>query len=147
MAQWVENPNSVCEDAGSILASLSGLRIGIAVSCGVGRRCSSDLVMLWLWCRLAAAAPNCPLAWEPPYAASAALKTKKKKKKKKEQKKQAWALLPGARRGAKERIQGAGDFGGRGEGEGCLTDFLEAVMRIFWSQSLGGQSSFPAVTK
>ena len=31
------------------LASLSGLRIGLAMSCGVGRRCGSDPVLLWLW--------------------------------------------------------------------------------------------------
>ena len=36
--------------------------------------------MLWLWRRPAAIAANRPLAWEPPYAASAALKDKKKKK-------------------------------------------------------------------
>ena len=37
---------------------------------------------LELWCRLAATALIRPLAWEPPYAMSAALeKTKKKKKK------------------------------------------------------------------
>ena len=39
-----------------------------------------DLAFLWLWCRLAAAAPKQPLAWELSYAASAALKIKKKKK-------------------------------------------------------------------
>ena len=38
------------------LASLSGLRIGIAVSCGVGCRCNLDPVLLWLWYRLAATA-------------------------------------------------------------------------------------------
>ena len=38
-----------------------------------------DLVLLWLWCRSAAAAPIRPLAWEPPYAASTAIKKKKKK--------------------------------------------------------------------
>ena len=37
-------------------------------------------MLLWLWCRLAATAPIRPLAWEPPYAAGAALKTKEKKK-------------------------------------------------------------------
>ena len=37
-------------------------------------------------CRLAAVAPNRPLAWEPPYAAGAVLKSKKKKKKKKKKK-------------------------------------------------------------
>ena len=57
----------------------SGLRIGVAVSCGVGRRRSSNLVVLWLWCRLAAAAPIRSLAWELPSAAGAALKSKKKK--------------------------------------------------------------------
>ena len=55
--------------------------------CGIGRRCSSDLAFLWLWLRLVAIALIRPLAWEPPYAAGAALengkKTKKKKKKKK----------------------------------------------------------------
>ena len=62
------------------LASLSKLRIGIAVSCGVGHRLSSDLVLLWLWYRAAAVAPFRPLAWEPPYAAGVALKRPKKKK-------------------------------------------------------------------
>ena len=34
-----------------------------------------------LWCRLAAAAPIPPLAWDPPCAVGTALKRKKKKKK------------------------------------------------------------------
>ena len=38
-----------------------------------------DLALLWLWCRLAAIAPVGTLAWEPPYAVGAALKSKKKK--------------------------------------------------------------------
>ena len=50
------------------------------MSYGVGRRHGSDLVLLWLWCRPAATAPTGPLAWEPPYAAGAALKKQKKKK-------------------------------------------------------------------
>ena len=61
-------------------ASLSGLRIGIAVSCGVGCRRSSEPELLWLWCKLAAVALIRPLAWESPYAAGAALKSNKKKK-------------------------------------------------------------------
>ena len=40
-----------------------------------------DLALLWLWLWLAAVAPIRPLAWEPPYASSAALKSKKKEKK------------------------------------------------------------------
>ena len=34
-------------------------------------------MLLWLWLRPAAVAPIRPLAWEPPYTASAALKKKK----------------------------------------------------------------------
>ena len=49
----------------------------MAMSCGVGRRRSSDLVLLWLWWRPAAAAPIPPLVWEPPYAAGVALKRRK----------------------------------------------------------------------
>ena len=48
------------------------------MSCGVGRRCGSDSMLLWLWCRLAAAAVIQPLAWEPPYATGATLKRQKK---------------------------------------------------------------------
>ena len=44
------------------------------MSCGVGRRHGSDLVLLWLWCRLAAVALIRPLAWGPPHAVSVALK-------------------------------------------------------------------------
>ena len=55
------------------LALLSGLRVCVAMSCGVGRRCSSDPALLWLWCRpVAATALIGHLAWEPPYAAGAA---------------------------------------------------------------------------
>ena len=57
------------------LGSLSGLRISIAVSCGVGCRHSLDPALLWLWHRLAAAAPIQPLAWELSYAPSMALKS------------------------------------------------------------------------
>jgi len=56
---------------------------GIAASCGVGCRCGSDPVLLWLWCRPAAAALIQPLAWELPYAMGVTLKKKKRKKKKK----------------------------------------------------------------
>ena len=59
LAQWVKDP-------------------GVVLSCGVGRRHGSDPALLW--CRLAAIAPIRLLAWEPPYAAGAALERKKKKK-------------------------------------------------------------------
>ena len=59
------------------------------MSCGIGCRNGSDPMLLCLWCRLAAGAPIQSLAWEPPYASGAALKSKRgKKKKKKEKKKQ-----------------------------------------------------------
>ena len=63
LAQWVKESN-------------------VAVSCGVGHRCSLDPALLWLWYRPAATVLIQPLAWELPYAKSAALKRKKKKKKK-----------------------------------------------------------------
>ena len=50
------------------------------MSCGVVRRRSLDLVLLWLWCRPVATAPIHPLAWEPPYAVGVALKRQKEKK-------------------------------------------------------------------
>ena len=60
------------------------------MSCSVGRRCGSDMALLWLWPRPAATGLIRALAWEPPYASDAALKgqkTKKKKKKKNKEKK------------------------------------------------------------
>ena len=48
------------------------------MSCGVGHRQGLDLVLMWMWHRLAAVAPIQPLAWEPPHAAGVALKRKKK---------------------------------------------------------------------
>ena len=38
------------------------------MSCAVGQRHGSDLALLWLWCRLAAAAQIQPPAWERPHA-------------------------------------------------------------------------------
>ena len=52
------------------------------MSYGLSHRRGSDLVLLWLWCRPAATAPIRPLAWEPPYAAGAALEKAKRPKKK-----------------------------------------------------------------
>ena len=51
------------------------------MSYGVGRRRGSDLMLLWLWCRLATVAVIGLLAWELPYAVGTALKKKNAKKK------------------------------------------------------------------
>ena len=48
------------------------------MSYGVGRRRGSDMVLLWLWFRPAAAALIPPLAWELAYAAGVVLKSKNK---------------------------------------------------------------------
>ena len=52
------------------------------MSCGVGHRRHLDPALLWLWRKPVAAAPIRPLAWEPPYAAAAALEMPKRQKKK-----------------------------------------------------------------
>ena len=51
------------------------------MSCEVGWRHASDLVLLWLWRRPPAIAPIWPLAWEPPYANGVTLKILKNKTK------------------------------------------------------------------
>ena len=53
------------------------------MSCGVGRRCGLDPVLLWPWHRLVATAPIGLLTWEPAYAADVALKKRERQKKKK----------------------------------------------------------------
>jgi len=51
-----------------------------------------DLALLWLWRRPAATAPIRPLAWEPPHAMGAALKSKKTKTKKPKTKTEIWKI-------------------------------------------------------
>ena len=58
------------------------------MSYGIGCRCGSDPLLLWLWHRLAATALTGPLAWEPPCAVGAALKKIFLNKNKKEEKSQ-----------------------------------------------------------
>ena len=49
------------------------------MSCGISCRYISDLVLLWLWYRLAATFLIQPLTWELPYAAGVPPKDRKKK--------------------------------------------------------------------
>ena len=62
------------------LTLLVGWGSGIAVSCGVGCRCGSDPVLLWLCHRMVALALIQSLAWELPYAMGVALKSKEIKR-------------------------------------------------------------------
>ena len=67
----VTNPTSIHEDVGLIP--------------GLAQRVK-DLALLWLWPRQVATALIRPLAWEPPYAAGAALKRQNRNKEKELQK-------------------------------------------------------------
>jgi len=64
--------HSVCEDAGLIPSLFQRLKDPAWPQ-------AMDPMLLWLWCRPAAAAPMQHLAWELPHATGAALKRKKQK--------------------------------------------------------------------
>ena len=87
VAHRITNPTSIHEDAGLILALLSGLRIQHCCELWHRSRTWLRSWLLWLWCRLAAVVPIQLLAWELTYAVGVALKNKQKQKERKKKKK------------------------------------------------------------
>ena len=63
MAQWLTNPTRNHEVVGLVPGPAQWVKgLGVGVSCGVGCRCGSDPVLLWLWRRPVATALIRPLA-------------------------------------------------------------------------------------
>ena len=77
VAQRLTNPTRNHEVAGLMdpWPRSVGQGSSVAENCGVGHRYGWDPELLWLWCKLASVAPIRPLAWEPSYAQSVALKS------------------------------------------------------------------------
>ena len=97
----------------------------------VGCRCSSDLVVLWLWGRPTAEALIPPLGWELSYTSGVALKrhTQKKKKEKGRNQRQAVRSTSHVARG---KIHKLNDFGGvmdgQRPGEGVVASWVMGLL-------------------
>ena len=73
------------------------------MSCGVGRRHSLDLALLWLWCRPAGAAPILPLNCKLLYATHITLKSKKRRKEGRKEKERRKEMKERKRKRKKEK--------------------------------------------
>ena len=94
MVQQAKNPTSIHEDVGTIPGLARQVKLsGVAMTCGIGRIRGSDPALLWLWCRLAAAALIRPPGWELPYATGEVIKKIIVKKKKTEKRKRILKCL------------------------------------------------------
>ena len=77
MAQWLTILTRTHEDAGSSLASLSGLRIWRCPELWCRLQGRLDPALLWQWYTPTTTVPIPQLAWDFPYATGAALKSEK----------------------------------------------------------------------
>ena len=77
------NPTKDQEVAGSIPGLVQWVKHpGVAVSCGVGRRHSSDSQLLWLWCRASSCSSDWPRRLGISMCKASSVFSPKKKKKK-----------------------------------------------------------------
>ena len=83
VAQQIMKLTSINEDVAPIPSFTQWVKDLVLLHYCVCCRCSSDPVLLWLWCRPAPAALIWPLAWELPHAQVQPEKEKKNAKKEK----------------------------------------------------------------
>ena len=103
------------------------------MNCGIGLRHSLDPGLLWLWHRLAAAAPIQPLAWALPYTVGMRLERQKKRKEKKKEKKQG---LKGFKQlSLRSRTRGVGD--GVGGMQKSLLFLIGPAWGLIWLINCG----------
>ena len=81
VAQWVKDPHCLSEDVDSIPGLAQWVKIQWCRKLWCRSQMQLRSIVVWLWCRPAAAAPIWPLAQELPYTTGTALKKKKERKK------------------------------------------------------------------
>ena len=102
MAQQVKNSTSIHEDVSSIPGLAHWVkRSGIAESCGVGHRCSLDLLLQRLWHRQVALAP---LSLGTSIYVDVALKRPKKRRRRRKKKERVKLLITSCK-GLRKRLK------------------------------------------